>query len=79
MNKVIGLTLCIRYLARLVKVAEEKTVDERRLAEAALPDHHEREVEPALHGFAVNLLRQRREPDVVAFAALSFCFRKQNT
>lgn len=66
-------TLCISYLAVLVEVPEEQAVDERGLAQAALADHHEREVEPALHGLAVHLLGQRREPDVVALAALSFC------
>ena len=48
-----------------VQLGQEERVDERRLAEAGFAAHHQRELEATLHRFAVHLLRQRGEPDVI--------------
>jgi hypothetical protein len=46
------------HLTILIKISEEKAVDERRLSQARLADDHQRELEATFHGFSVYLIGQ---------------------
>lgn len=46
------------HLTILIKIGEEKTVDECGLAQARFADDHQRELEAALHRLSVDLIGQ---------------------
>ena len=57
------LTLPRGHLPLFVQIGEEEADDERGLAQAILPHHHQREVKPSLHTFLVHLFWQGGEPN----------------
>lgn len=56
----------IGHRSAAIQVAQEQAVHHGRFAETRLANDHQCELEAALHRFAVHLLGQRGEPDVVA-------------
>lgn len=56
------------HLTILIKIGEEETVDECRLAQARLPNNHQRELEATFHRFSVYLIGQWCESNIITFA-----------
>lgn len=60
---------CARKLGRAVQLGQKERVDERRLAEARLADHHQIEFEAFLNRLPVDLIGQVGEADVAVESA----------
>lgn len=60
----------VRDLPVFVEVLQKEAVDERRLPEPGLADHHQRELEASFDRLPVHLVRQSGEADVIPIATI---------